>query len=205
MHRNSQKRIYLEEGIYFVTSNTNNRYPYFEEEIFCEVFMENLEICRQLKHFELYAYCLLYDHAHLLLKPGRGYNVSKIIQFIKRHTTRDINYIINGGAIRESRLRGGDYEKFGQIIKTHDNKLLDWRNAFINKHGHSQSSYPMFKWQKSFHDHVIRNDRDFTNHFQYTAYNHLKHGLGEGWYYSSVNNPMYCDEPLAFFGCISIK
>lgn len=42
-HRNSQKRIYIEDGTYFITSNTFNWYPYFKEPIFCDLFVENLK------------------------------------------------------------------------------------------------------------------------------------------------------------------
>ncbi|MEM7113439.1 MAG: transposase [Chloroflexota bacterium] len=31
-------------------------------------------------------------------------------------------------------------------------------------------------WQKGFWDHVIRDERDFTNHFHYIHYNGVKHG-----------------------------
>lgn len=32
-------------------------------------------------------------------------------------------------------------------------------------------------WQRSFHDHVIRDDKDFINHVNYIHYNPVKHGL----------------------------
>jgi REP element-mobilizing transposase RayT len=141
LHRNSQKRMYVEEGIYFVTFNTNDKYPYFEEEIFCEVFMDNLRICRQLKRFELYAYNLLYDHAHLLLKPGRGYNVSKIIQNLKMNTSRNINKIMG----YETDESANTYSRFD---------IGKYRKAFIHKYGKFQSEMPRFQWQKSFHTHT---------------------------------------------------
>jgi len=36
---------------------------------------------------------------------------------------------------------------------------------------------PRFKWQKSFHDHIIRNERDYFNHLNYIYINPVKHGL----------------------------
>jgi len=183
IHRNSQKRIYVEEGIYFVTFNTKDKYPYFVEDIFCEVFVDNLRICIELKHFKLYAYCLLHDHAHLLLKPGRGYNVSKIIQGLKKNVSQDINKLIGiypEGANSNSRLRRVDITKYFQKI-----------NKKYKKH---PDMFPQFAWQKSFHDHVIRDEQDFANHFRYTAYNHLKHGLGECWRYTSSNRPNFANK-----------
>jgi len=42
LHRNFQKRFYNKGYIYFITTNTDKRFPFFEEEIFCELFIENL-------------------------------------------------------------------------------------------------------------------------------------------------------------------
>lgn len=36
---------------------------------------------------------------------------------------------------------------------------------------------PHFRWQKSFRDHLIRDQRDFDNHIEYIYNNALKHGL----------------------------
>lgn len=170
-----------------MTFKTYDNFPYFKEKIFCDIFVENLKLCKELKQFELYAFNILYEHIHLLLKPMGKYNYSQIMQFIKRHATRDINYVINEGAIRESRLRGGEYEKFDEIIKNHDMLLKQYRKIFIGKYGKNQYSTPQFKWQKSFHDHIIRNDDDLEKHFNYIINNHLKHGLPEDWNYTSVN------------------
>lgn len=34
-----------------------------------------------------------------------------------------------------------------------------------------------FTWQKSFYDHVIKDDEDFRNHVEYIRYNPVKAGL----------------------------
>jgi len=186
-YRNSQKRIYLENVVYFVTFKTYDNFPYFQEEIFCDLFVEELLLCQKMKQFELHAFNVLYEHVHLLFQPMGKYNYSKIIQFLKRHSTRDINFVLNEGAIRESRLRGGGYEKYEQFVKKHDEKLVGLRNKFIEKYGLRQTEFPLFRWHKSFHDHIIRGERDFENHLLYTAYNHLKHGLPENWKYTSIS------------------
>ena len=182
MHRNSQKRIYFDEAIYFITFNTIDGYPYFKENIFCEIFMKNLNVCKQLKQFELYAFNILHNHVHLLLKPGKKYNISKIIKSLKENVSCDINRVINvndEGATPASRLR--------IIYKKKHMNFEQYQRKYIHKYGHNQYVMPQFKWQKSFHDHVIRNEKDFENHYNYTINNHLKHNLSENWKYTSVN------------------
>lgn len=52
----------------------------------------------------------------------------------------------------------------------------------INQHFKSQSINKKFIWQKSYHDHVIRDEQDLTNHFQYLEKQWIKHKLKENKY-----------------------
>jgi putative transposase len=49
------------------------------------------------------------------------------------------------------------------------NFTLDYKKA------HSLDSQ-VNMWQRGFWDHVIRDERDFSNHFHYIHYNPIKHG-----------------------------
>jgi len=191
LHKNSQKRIYFEDAIYFVTICTQGRFPLFKEEIFCELFIKELRLCKILKQFRLFGFVILFDHIHLLIQPDDKYNVSKIIQFLKRHFSRDINYIMSPeGAIRESRLRDGGYQCFVKIINNHDNKIKILQNQFVQKYGIRQFQFPKFQWQKSFFDHYIRGGNDFFNHLEYIWRNPENHGIinnFEKYRYSSYN------------------
>ncbi|MBU1683013.1 hypothetical protein KJ742_03635 [Patescibacteria group bacterium] len=205
-HRDSQHRFYVEDGTYFVTSNTFNWHPYFKERIFCDLFVENLRLCKRLKGFYLYAWFLGYNHSYLLVRPGEEFGLSKVMQFLKRHISRNINIIMGyktepnitpEGAIGQSRLRGGGYECFRQIIDEHDQKLkllkFRFKTEYLNR-----NPYPKFKWEKSYHDHYIRNDDDFDNHWEYIKRNPEKHGLPDDWPYMFLNDEYedLIDNPL---------
>lgn len=183
LHRNSQKRIYFTEAIYFVTICTQDRFPFFKEEIFCELFVEELKLCKMLKQFQLYGFVILYDHVHLLIQPGDKYNISGIIKSLKENLSRDINYIILNRGPRE-----GDTSTCRLRIRE---LMLQYQSQFIRKYGQNQFRFPKFRWQKSFHDHYIRNDKDFEHHLEYIWYNPEKHDLIENfedYKYSSCNN-----------------
>jgi len=96
-HRNSQKRYYEENSIYFIVTKTFQNFPYFKEPIFCELFAEELKLYKELKRFKLYGFCIIYDHLNLLIHPGDEFNISKIMQFLKRHCLRNANYIMGNG------------------------------------------------------------------------------------------------------------
>jgi len=176
LHRNSQKRIYFEDAVYFVTSKTHNNYPYFRERIFCDLFVENLRLCKRLKGFLLYGWVLVYDHFHLQIHPNDKFNISNIIQFLKRNIAHNINYVIGytEGANNYSRLQ------FRGILDK-------YRKQFIEKYPNGYP-FPKFKWQKSYYDHYIRNDNEFNNFLDYIEFNVDKHHLPPDWPYVYTNS-----------------
>ncbi|NQU77664.1 transposase [Candidatus Falkowbacteria bacterium] len=191
LHRNSQKRFIEDIETYFITTTTKRRFPFFKEEIFCELFIDNLRLCKEMKKFTLYGFSILYDYVHLLIEPGEEFNISRIMQFLKRHFSRDMNCLLtNEGGLRESRLQGGGYKVFSEIVQNHDNKLKNLKNKFLKKYSSANNPSPKFMWQESFYDHVIRGNQDFSNHREYIFNNCCKHriwGNPEAYRWSDAN------------------
>ncbi len=172
-----QTRFYDKNYIYSITVTTYERFPYFKESILCDLWIEELQFCKELKNFKLFAFCLLPNHFHLLIQPSEKENISEIMKFFKENLSRDINRII-AGETAPSRLRlSGVINKFN--IEFHQK--------------HPQNTFPPFRWQKSFHDHVIRCDRDIHHHHNYIENNFLKHDVPHNWKYSSLYFPELID------------
>ncbi len=93
-HRNSQKRIYIKNAIYFITTNVDEPLFLFKEDLFCELFVEDLKFCREIKQFNIFGYKVNPDHIHLLIQPTGKYNYSEIMQNLKRVSSLHINQII---------------------------------------------------------------------------------------------------------------
>ena len=165
LHRNTPRRYYVSGGIYFITTKTYSNYEYFRAPIFCKLFMDDFEISKKLKQFRLYAFCLIYDHLHLLVQPYEKYDISEVMHNLKMNVSRNINknigYEVPVGEDTYPRLREDNHLKF--------------------------------KWQRGFYDHVIRDEQDFLNHYHYTIYNYLKHNLPQNWQYTSLNFPELTD------------
>ena len=208
-HRDSQKRIYFEDAVYFVTCKTEDGYPYFKQKIFCNLFVEQLRICKKLKGFNLYAWVLVHNHFHLLLKPTDKYNISKVMHFLKRHVSRNINIVTGDtnnrfahpeGAVGPPRRRGSGIgkPKKNEFIEKIDNYILELKTQFNQNHScqnpFTQTCLPegRFQWQKSYHDHYIRNDNDFDYHIDYIIWNPVKHNIPDDWGYI-FTNPNYMD------------
>ena len=187
-HRNSQKRIYFEDAEYFVTSNTFNWCPYFKESIFCDLFIENLRLCKKLRVFTLYAWVLVWNHFHLLIHPSDNFNISNIIHCLKRNTSRDFNFIMGYDKYNNPQPEGEDHDPRLQVLN-----ILKWISKFRFKIKYqNKNPYCRFKWHQSFNDHYIRNENDFEYHMGYIAYNPIKHGLPDDWKYV-FTNPKYED------------
>ncbi|MCX6745500.1 MAG: hypothetical protein NTX00_00610, partial [Candidatus Parcubacteria bacterium] len=153
IHKGTQKRIYFEGATYFVTNHTKDWLKFFNEPIFGEVFMANLKLCKIMKEFNLYAFVVLLHHFHLLFMPENPKDLSKIIQFLKRNISRDINFIINHspeGAIHESLLREGE-ETFSRLR----GRLLLGKTSIIkNKREFNKNLKKKYKkYEKLLEDH----------------------------------------------------
>jgi len=205
LHRNSQKRIYFNDAIYFVTTTTYNNFPYFKEEIFAKILIKQIEICKKIKNFKLYGFVIIPNHMHILFEPNNKFDFSNIIQSIKRNSSCNINKIISSSSIPERansysrqsnsfsrqscdnmncRLRPySDHDSLQQYglspsdIENFDIFLQKQIIAFQQKYPHNTHHIPKFQWHKSFHDHYIRNQKDFNNHLNYIWRNPIKHGL----------------------------
>ncbi len=79
-----QAREKCESQIYHVMLRGVNRQQIFEDEEDSVCFLDILAECKQISEFELYAYCLMGNHVHLLLKVQN----EPLEQIMKRITTR---------------------------------------------------------------------------------------------------------------------
>ncbi len=193
-HRNSQKRCYDDNLVYFIVTKTFQNFPYFKEPIFCELLIEELKLCKEVKRFKLYGFCVVYDHLNLIIHPGSEFNISKIMFSIKKQFSHNVNRVIgynelshNEGEQTFVRLRYGTVNDEKKLIDNHNKIVNRFHNQFTQKYGQNQAQFPKFKWQKSYYDHIIRNTKDFEYHYNYAVYNFQKHNLPKDWKYTSLN------------------
>lgn len=183
LHRNSQKRYYINNALYFITTTTYERYPYFDNAVLCELFIHDLLICQKLKQFEILGYKINPEHVHLLIQPSKQYNYSDIMQSIKKNVTRDINYILNYENDYSVKARFAHLEARFANLASGGNHIETLKLNFFDKYGKNHN-IPKFKWQSSFYDHIIRNEFDYLNHLKYIENQWVKHNLKENkWCY----------------------
>jgi len=126
---------YASACAYFVTIVTTDRRPLFYNQSLASSVVECLLEQRERLHFNLYAYCLMPDHLHLLigLTPA----------------SKPLGQVIGAFKSLSTRI----YWQWGEGVL----------------------------WQRQFHDHIIRNEKDFYETVEYIKQNPVKKKLVEEW------------------------
>lgn len=73
----------LREGaIYHVTARANRREPLLDPDSVKDLFQEVLQRAKTKHDFILYNFCIMGNHFHFLMKPGKGESLSTVMQWI---------------------------------------------------------------------------------------------------------------------------
>lgn len=172
------------QDFYFITTVTGGRYPYFIEDIFCELFIEVLFFAKTIYNFDLSGYKINPDHIHLLLRPNRINSISNIMASIKRNYTRYHSNLKNGKIL----LRNKEcvFNKLDKKFYSHLNNLGKLQSDYFNKNNNPIAK--KFSWQKSFHYNTIKDKEKFFIHLNYIQNQWKKHNLLENKYCFIDNN-----------------
>ncbi|AKQ46768.1 transposase [Rufibacter radiotolerans] len=87
--------------LYFVSFATVNWIDVFTRREYKDIFVESLKYCIKHKGLEVYAWCLMSNHAHLII-GSTGEKLEYILRDLKRHTSKELTKAIEGN-IHESR------------------------------------------------------------------------------------------------------
>ena len=97
----------------FVTFSCVGRLPLLGTAAIRDAFVERLGRARELRGFELYAWVVMPEHVHLLLRPGAGDTLAGVLQVIKQPFAKRVvaRWREIGAPVLE-RMRRGD----GRIV-----------------------------------------------------------------------------------------
>ena len=154
----------IEGSVYFITTRLKEkRNPFTDHEI--KIVQKTILDMAIGKELVLYAYAIMPDHLHVLIKPLKN-GISKTMQLLKGRSSRQINIFREAEASptlhRSKRVilpSGGDFSRSTHV------------------------------WQKSFFDFTILTEEKFREKFNYIHYNPVKQGFvgnAEDYKYSSA-------------------
>ena len=87
-------KFHNKEGLYFISFATVYWLDVFVRDSYFAAFIESLEYCRKNKGMELFAWCILPSHVHLIFRD-KDKNPSKLIKELKTYTSKKIQNLIS--------------------------------------------------------------------------------------------------------------
>ncbi len=76
-------------GLYFVSFATVNWIDLFTRQVYFDVLEESITYCRAKKGMELYAYCFMPSHVHLMFRSAKD-EPSELLRDFKKYTSRKL-------------------------------------------------------------------------------------------------------------------
>jgi REP element-mobilizing transposase RayT len=83
-------KIYDQDIAYFVTLTVVDWVDVFSRKSHKLTIVESLKFCQERKGLELYGWCLMSNHLHLIAKATGKYTLSEILRDFKKFTSRKI-------------------------------------------------------------------------------------------------------------------
>ncbi len=115
-----RKTRYLQIGAdYHVTAKINRGEFALEPQIIKEMFMHTVKRAKMKYSFKLKNYVLMDNHIHLLIRPGKDENLSKIMQWILSVFAKCYNKYYNlKGHVWYDRFKSKIIDNFQQLLAT---------------------------------------------------------------------------------------
>ena len=82
-------KFHNKSSLYFVSFATINWIDVFTRERYFIILAESITYCRKEKGLELYAYCFMPSHVHLIFRSSED-KPSELLRDFKRHTSKTV-------------------------------------------------------------------------------------------------------------------
>ena len=124
------------DGVYFVSFAVQGWVDVFTRNEYKDILIENLKYCQKHKGLEIFAWCIMTNHLHLMVRAEEGYLLQDILRDYKKFTSKAIVKAISEN-YRESR-KEWLLEQFkteqGYRFWRADNKPIElWSNSVIDQ------------------------------------------------------------------------
>jgi Transposase and inactivated derivatives len=124
------------EGLYFVTLTVRHWIDVFTRNEYKDIIIENLDYCRKNKGLEIYAWVIMTNHVHLIVRAKDGNVLESILRDFKKYTSKAIIKAINENPIesrKEWLLRGFDTSDGIRFWKEGNHPIELWSNEVIEE------------------------------------------------------------------------
>ena len=78
------------EGVYFVSFAVKDWIDVFTRNEYKDILVNSLDFCQKHKGLEIFAWCIMTNHVHLIIRAQEGYLLQDILRDFKRFTSNTI-------------------------------------------------------------------------------------------------------------------
>ncbi len=89
---------------YFITASVLSWFDIFSSAVIREIILNSLKYCQEQKGLEIYAWCLMPTHIHLVARAKSGATLSAIVRDFKAYTSKEISNQLLTGDDREQTI-----------------------------------------------------------------------------------------------------
>ena len=124
------------DGIYFVSFAVQGWVDALTRSEYKDIIIESLEYCQHNKGLELFAWCIMTNHVHLIIRAENGFLLQDILRDFKQFTSRSIIKAIKDNPVesRKEWMLKQFKTNEGYSFWRGDNKPIElWSNAVIDQ------------------------------------------------------------------------
>ncbi|MFD1468910.1 transposase [Hymenobacter caeli] len=159
-----------QQGLYFITCTVVEWLDIFTRPLYKDLIIDSLRYCQAHKGLELYAYCLMTNHLHLIARAAEGYALSDIMRDFKKFTAKQVFHALHVNQ-QESRRQWLEW-------------MLHKQGEFNPRNTHIQL------WQQPSHNVELQSDTMLRQKLEYIHQNPVRAGIcyrAEDYVYSSAS------------------
>ena len=124
------------DGLYFVTFAVQGWVDVFTRNEYKDILVDNLAYCQKEKGLEIFAWCIMSNHVHLIAKAEGDNSLSDILRDFKKFTSKAIFKAISENyseSRREMLLKHFATPEGTRFWRSDNNPVELWSNAVITQ------------------------------------------------------------------------
>ncbi len=172
-------------GTFHITTNAAGRISWCTLFGVPEMLIDNLCMSRSVHRVQLHAFCILPDHVHLIVSVGEK-GASGFMHSFKKNSSRDVSEFLGCRSDFRIAATGEDDFRIAATGNIDDRIASAGNNDFCitsnTRSGGSKTAAALpeqhrIRWQKGYHDELIRDGTQRSAALAYVHGNAMKHGL----------------------------
>jgi len=122
-------KIWDQNKLYFLTLTVKEWIDIFDDDSYKLILIDSLRYCQQEKGLEIFGYCIMSTHVHLLARVKENYTLSGLLRDFKKYTSKAILKRISNEAETEKRSLRDKFENTKESRQPGKENFTLWKEG----------------------------------------------------------------------------